>query len=125
MSTRRSCRLAPALDSIDKNTHLDPVCGMTVPPEKAAGSFDYRGNKYYFCGIGCQQKFSADPEKYLEPKAPASIAIQRVPVEPLAITRGSDVPVSSRRNEYTCPMHPEVRQYGPGPCSKVGMAPEA
>jgi len=121
---RRSCRIVSALDSIDENIHIDPVCGMTVRPEKAAGSFDYRGNTYYFCASGCQQKFSADPEKYLEPKAPASIAIQRLPVKPFTITRGSDVPVSSRRNEYTCPMHPEVRQSGPGSCPNCGMALE-
>ena len=44
---------------------LDPVCGMTVDPAKAAGSLDYKGTTYYFCGKGCLAKFSADPEKYL------------------------------------------------------------
>ena len=44
---------------------IDPVCGMTVDPAKAAGSFDYKGATYYFCGKGCLAKFSADPEKFL------------------------------------------------------------
>ena len=46
---------------------IDPVCGMTVDPAKAAGSFDYSGQTYYFCGKGCLAKFSSDPEKYLKP----------------------------------------------------------
>src|SRR3954468_17249458 len=44
---------------------LDPVCGMTVDPAKAAGQFEHNGTTYYFCGKGCLAKFAADPEKYL------------------------------------------------------------
>jgi P-type Cu+ transporter len=80
----------------------DPVCGMTVDPEHAAGSFSYQGATYYFCSKSCAAKFQADPEKYLNPQsAPA--------------------PVDA---EYTCPMHPEIRQIGPGSCPKCGMALE-
>ena len=84
---------------------LDPVCGMTVNPETAAGSYEYNGKTYYFCSTHCLHKFQADPEKFLT-KPPASTA-----PSPIAQT-------------YTCPMHPDVRQNNPGPCSKCGMALE-
>src|SRR5579864_1102448 len=87
---------------------VDPVCGMTVDPQRAAGSNIYQGNTYHFCSKGCVAKFEADPEKYLHPgKAP----------EPMA-------PPAAPGVEYTCPMHPEVRQIGPGNCPKCGMALE-
>jgi Cu+-exporting ATPase len=87
---------------------LDLVCGMTVDPQHAAGSSLYQGKTYYFCSKGCVAKFEANPEKYLHPAA------QPEPMpEPAAA-----------RVEYTCPMHPEVRQMGPGSCPKCGMALE-
>ena len=82
---------------------LDPVCGMTVDPHTAKHRADYRGHTYYFCSAGCKTKFSADPQKYLGPKTPE-------PVVDGAI--------------YTCPMHPEIRQPGPGSCPICGMALE-
>src|SRR5579883_1398680 len=86
---------------------IDPVCGMAVDPKHAAGSSQYQGKIYYFCSKGCVAKFEADPEKYLNPAAKPE------PMQPAA----SAV-------EYTCPMHPEVRQSGPGACPKCGMALE-
>ena len=80
---------------------IDPVCGMEVTPEEAAGTFDYNGQTYYFCGTSCLDRFKANPLKYLEPSEEA-----RAPI-------GA---------EYTCPMHPEVRQIGPGSCPICGMA---
>jgi len=85
----------------------DPVCGMTVDPKRAAGSAEYQGQMYYFCSIGCRAKFQADPEKYLRPLMAAE--------PPKRETAGI---------EYTCPMHPEVRQIGPGSCPICGMALE-
>jgi Cu+-exporting ATPase len=85
----------------------DPVCGMLVDPEHAAGSSTYRGQVYHFCSQGCAAKFEASPEKYLHPSA------QLEPMTPEAAAV-----------EYTCPMHPEVRQMGPGACPKCGMALE-
>lgn len=83
----------------------DPVCGMDVVPETAAGHAEHAGRTYHFCSLGCVAKFEADPEKYVGPvKAP---------------------PPSGRFGEYTCPMHPEVRQPGPGNCPKCGMALES
>lgn len=82
----------------------DPVCGMDVDPHTATLKADYRGITYYFCAPGCRTKFIANPEKYLGDKAPA---------EP--------VPEGT---EYTCPMHPEIVQVGPGSCPICGMALE-
>ncbi len=89
---------------------VDPVCGMSVDPQHAAGSSVYQGKTYHFCSKGCVAKFEADPEKYLHPAAKPE------PMPPLA-SADSNV-------EYTCPMHPEVRQIGPGACPKCGMALE-
>lgn len=86
---------------------IDPVCGMTVDPAQAAAAFDYQERTYYFCSKGCAAKFQADPEKYLHPAA-----------KPEPMSRAAE------GVEYTCPMHPEVRQIGPGSCPKCGMALE-
>src|SRR6476661_6013049 len=50
----------------------DPVCNMDVDPSTAAGSSEYKGQTYYFCGLGCMKRFNADPEKYLAPRTPAT-----------------------------------------------------
>ena len=86
---------------------IDPVCGMKVDPAKAAGTEEYKGDTYYFCGKGCAAKFHADPEKYLQPK-------------PLIIPPHAAPDAA----EYVCPMDPEVHQRGPGSCPKCGMALE-
>ncbi len=82
---------------------IDPVCHMTVDASKAAGKSEHKGHTYYFCSKGCVAKFEADPERYLHP-AP-------------------DLPKPANI-EYTCPMHPRVRQIGPGSCPICGMALE-
>ncbi|MDQ0302733.1 heavy metal translocating P-type ATPase [Ancylobacter polymorphus] len=82
----------------------DPVCGMDVDPHTATLKAEHNGITYYFCAPGCRSKFIANPEKYLGDKAPA---------EP--------VPEGT---EYTCPMHPEIVQVGPGSCPICGMALE-
>ena len=84
---------------------IDPVCGMSIDPAGAAGSSAYDGAQYFFCSPGCKQKFDADPAKYVEPQEPAPQA-------------------APSATEYTCPMHPEIRQPGPGSCPKCGMALE-
>ncbi|HZM96784.1 MAG TPA: heavy metal translocating P-type ATPase [Vicinamibacterales bacterium] len=84
---------------------VDPVCGMTIDPSDAVGHFDYKGQTYYFCAQSCLERFRENPEQFLDPGVrPAS------PVDFEA--------------EYTCPMHPEVRQKGPGACPICGMALE-
>ena len=82
---------------------IDPVCGMMVDPHTTQWRADYRGHTYYFCNSSCRTKFANDPQKYLGERTPA-------PVIEGAI--------------YTCPMHPEIRQEGPGSCPICGMALE-
>ena len=97
---------------------VDPVCGMTVNVESAAGTYEYKGQSYYFCSTHCLTKFREDPERFLdkatEPRVSQPVGIQRE-VKPAA------APVAQT---YTCPMHPEVRRDKPGPCPKCGMALE-
>jgi Cu+-exporting ATPase len=83
---------------------VDPVCGMSIAPEDAAGHTEYKGVTYYFCNPSCEEKFKERPEQYVEGAPPS-------PAGPLDV-------------EYTCPMDPEVRQTGPGSCPKCGMALE-
>ncbi len=83
----------------------DPVCGMDVDPHTAKHRANHAGRTYYFCCGGCRTKFEADPEKYLSKVEAAA----------------SPVPEGTI---YTCPMHPEVRQEGPGSCPICGMALE-
>jgi Cu+-exporting ATPase len=84
----------------------DPVCGMTVDPHATPHRQRYAGHTHYFCSDGCVAKFAADPEKYLTKSESKP---------PQAIPQGTI---------YTCPMHPQIRQVGPGSCSICGMALE-
>ena len=83
----------------------DPVCGMSVDPATSKHHLTHHGETFHFCSAGCRTKFAADPAKYLakekrpEPEMPAGTI-------------------------YTCPMHPEIRQVGPGSCPICGMALE-
>ena len=83
----------------------DPVCGMSVDPHTAKHRAEHAGRTYYFCAAGCRTKFMADPEKYLAKE-------ERV---------HDPVPEGTI---YTCPMHPQIRQVGPGSCPICGMALE-
>ena len=122
MSTPAKHHLAPAQASCcsgaSRHAHgapmsapavQDPVCGMSVDPAKAP-VFEHAGKSWYFCGNSCRDRFAADPAKYLVP-----------PSAPVAAQGVADTRI------YTCPMHPEVRQNGPGTCPKCGMTlePEA
>jgi Cu+-exporting ATPase len=78
---------------------------MAVDPATSRHQLDHAGTTYHFCSEGCRTKFAADPGKYLAPRAAAA------PATPGTI--------------FTCPMHPEIRQVGPGSCPKCGMALEA
>jgi Cu+-exporting ATPase len=84
---------------------IDPVCGMSVDPHTTPHRHTHEGHPYYFCSAGCRTKFAADPARYL-----SSTAASAPPVPAGTI--------------YTCPMHPEVRQVGPGACPICGMALE-
>jgi Cu+-exporting ATPase len=82
----------------------DPVCGMMVDPHTAKHRHEHHGHTYYFCNPKCREKFIAEPGKYLAGEAPKE-----------------EVPAGTT---YTCPMHPEIRQIGPGSCPICGMALE-
>jgi Cu+-exporting ATPase len=86
-------------------TVRDPVCGMSVDPATSKHRFDYRGEGYHFCSAGCRTKFAADPVAYLEKDSQPKAAVPEGTI-------------------YTCPMHPEIRQVGPGSCPICGMALE-
>ena len=83
----------------------DPVCGMTVDPHKAEHTSQYHERAYYFCSANCQEKFEHNPEQYTS----------------------KDATVADKQDTetiYTCPMHPQIRQKGPGNCPICGMALE-
>jgi P-type Cu+ transporter len=84
---------------------IDPVCGMTVDPHTTPHRAEHQGRPYYFCSAGCRQKFIADPQRHL-----AGV--------------GSEQEAVPEGTVYTCPMHPEIRQVGPGSCPICGMALE-
>jgi Cu+-exporting ATPase len=100
---------ADVVAAATEKKHLDPVCGMTVAanPDK---SVQHAGKTYYFCSQGCVTKFRANPEQYLRKSAAGA--------EPAAPAP------TSKDVIYTCPMHPQVRQVGPGSCPICGMALE-
>lgn len=83
----------------------DPVCGMLVDPCTSMHSAEHQGRQYYFCSGGCREKFLGDPQRYLSGNTRPQ---EHVPEGTI----------------YTCPMHPEVRQVGPGFCPICGMALE-
>jgi Cu+-exporting ATPase len=91
-------------DARSNATVRDPVCGMTVDPATSKHRFDHHGETFHFCSAGCRTKFAADPLRYLDKS--------RVK---------SEAPAGAI---YTCPMHPEIRQVGPGSCPICGMALE-
>jgi Cu+-exporting ATPase len=86
---------------------IDPVCGMEVTPEDAAGSYRYEGKQYYFCNESCLERFQRDPAAFLVPPGERPAA-----------------PPAAAGAVYTCPMDPEISQPGPGACPKCGMALE-
>jgi len=88
---------------------IDPVCGMTIDPSRAAGTSTFRGETYFFCSPRCKEKFDAEPEKYLQPSARTSSA---------------PAPTPATKIEWTCPMHPEIVRDEPGNCPICGMALE-
>jgi len=111
----------------DEQELKDPVCGMTVTRD-SRHHCQYEGVDYYFCSAGCLAKFSDAPQKYLhtEDRHPEHKHPDNEQAEPnKAETKKAGKADSSAW--YTCPMHPEVRQQGPGTCPKCGMAlePEA
>jgi Cu+-exporting ATPase len=90
--------------SKDAHVATDPVCGMMVDPHAGKPSERFRGHAYFFCSEGCRKKFAADPTRYLDKTG-----------EPAPLPAGT---------LYTCPMHPQIVQEGPGHCPICGMTLE-
>ncbi|MEO5584560.1 MAG: YHS domain-containing protein, partial [Flavobacteriales bacterium] len=136
------------------NDTKDPVCGMSVDPTTAKHSSQYQGTTYYFCMEGCKKKFDADPAKYLAAKkvkdlvcgmdvdpatakyssehdgmpyyfcsASCKTKFDADPARYLKPVKAAAAPVDTGAM-YTCPMHPQIRQVGPGSCPICGMALE-
>ena len=104
----------------------DPVCGMTIAPEDAVDSAEYNGRTYYFCSPGCAEWFRKDPDEYTDPQRieeRENALIHHHEREEAARHAGAHRQDTSQ-TVYTCPMHPEVEQEGPGSCPKCGMALE-
>src|SRR5437868_2485866 len=97
---------AAAQEAVARKQATDPVCGMLVDPHTTPHRAEHRGRTYYFCSAGCRAKFLAQPASYLSSKQKDAAAVPAGTI-------------------YTCPMHPEIRQPGPGACPICGMALEA
>jgi Cu+-exporting ATPase len=93
----------------EKVTVKDPVCGMNVDPASSKHRFDHRGEIFHFCCAGCKTKFAADPAAYLDQTQPKAVAPKAA---------------APKAASYTCPMHPQISQVGPGSCPICGMALE-
>ena len=127
--------------------HVDPVCGMTVDPEDAAGSAEHGGRTYYFCNPSCLEQFTANPSNFVQKDGiakaspPAAVPGARAyvcPMDPeireskpgacptcgMALEPDLSDPTAFMKVEYTCPMHPEIVRDAPGACPICGMALE-
>jgi Cu+-exporting ATPase len=106
----------PILNTEAGDTALDPVCGMTVARSSAKHTFEHDGVRYFFCSGSCRDKFAANPAAFISsPGEPGCCGRSKVQAAPAAAA--SDA-------VHICPMHPEIRQPGPGACPKCGMALE-
>jgi P-type Cu+ transporter len=125
----------------------DPVCGMTVDPSKAAAKQEFRGSTYYFCSKRCAERFAKEPDKFLSAPGSSGMetahsgataqhvdAVRRGPSARGALTGKTATfsqaspettqTIAAKSAQYTCPMHPEILQIGPGSCPICGMALE-
>jgi Cu+-exporting ATPase len=105
----------------------DPVCGMRIDPQAAkGGSLEHAGQRYHFCSTRCHDRFSADPQQFLAPKAADAHARHAGHAAHTghAGHPGHAAPPTAGAVDYVCPMDPEVHQDHPGACPKCGMALE-
>jgi len=101
-------------------TVKDIVCGMDITTD-AKFHVKHEDKDYYFCSIDCEEKFNDNPEAYIEEDTNCSSCapLSYTEIPPVGIAKNVDTDAI-----YTCPMHPEVQQKGPGACPKCGMALE-
>jgi len=128
----------PRVASLSSVKMKDPVCGMDVNPATAKFKLEHEGQPFFFCSVGCLEKFRAAPAKYLNqpqaqpsnqanayvcPMCPEVRESKPVPCPKCGMALEPENPLTSR-TEYTCPMHPEVVRTAPGSCPICGMALE-
>ncbi len=105
-------------------TAIDPVCGMAVDPSKSR-SIEYEGNSVFFCSESCAKKFEADPQRVLATRAEKDLAGHAPFAKSQPKFEGSPIKMVDRLPAsgaiYTCPMHPQIEQVGPGDCPICGM----
>jgi P-type Cu+ transporter len=111
--------------------HKDPVCGMTVDPGTAAGKVEHAGKTYYFCSTRCAERFLKEPTKFIATTGTAETERSQVShhtaaehVHSVALDSAHTAAPSKVSTRYTCPMHPQIIQLGPGSCPICGMALE-
>src|SRR5882672_10253467 len=105
----------------------DPVCGMMVDPQKSAAKVEHGAMNYYFCSARCAERFEKNPEKFLVSPGTAGMEHHSSPPIDDANKHSSLIApaiASSKTARYTCPMHPQIVQTGPGTCPICGMALE-
>ena len=111
-----------------RTSRTDLVCGMMVDPATARHHVSHDGTEYYFCCAHCAEQFRSDPQRYLQPRSAPARQTAKTPLTQLAIPSTAAASGVTRKPAderiYSCPMHPEVRQTGPGICPKCGMALE-
>jgi Cu+-exporting ATPase len=147
--------MAQTSNELREKMERDPVCGMSVEPNKAAAKVEHGGETYYFCATGCAKRFQQAPEKYLQPSkaqgaTPGAVTLHSAPQSSAAVAgatkdakqpkheasvmpavrKAAHKPTSEKPSagdqqvRYTCPMHPQIVQIGPGTCPICGMALE-
>src|SRR5882724_10682709 len=102
----------------------DPVCGMKVEPANAAATRQLADKTYYFCARGCAERFDRAPERFLAVPGASPMGGSGAPVSEKSVAFAPALSAEQKKIRFTCPMHPEVVQWGPGTCPKCGMALE-
>src|SRR5215204_6882165 len=107
--------MSSAPELVEQAEVIDPVCGMSILPSRAAGLVEHEDRTYYFCSASCMRRFQDTPDAFLGGAREAHKARADAP---------SNAPsnMTPDARDYTCPMDPEIRQAGPGVCPKCGMA---
>ncbi len=114
----------PSDSQTDDTQVTDPVCGMVINKRNVSEFLEWKGTQYGFCSADCRRSFERNPAKYV------SQAIEKAdtPAKAVSINNQSKSMAAKAKTDssgtYTCPMHPEIRQEGPGSCPKCGMALE-
>ncbi len=102
----------------------DPVCGMVIKREDAAGDWTHGGKTYYFCNPRCLDKFRAEPQRYLPSETGTDVGAKQVSAPQETAGHARPPALDAAGAEHTCPMHPEVVTRGSGACPICGMALE-